>query len=304
MKATLANPHGFCAGVDRAIGIVEAALKKFGAPIYVRHQVVHNKHVVTSLAQKGAIFVDDLKLVPKGATLIFSAHGVSNAVREEAKILGLNIFDATCPLVAKVHSEVKRYVNANHQVILIGHAKHPEVEGTLGQVKHGISLVENIDDVRRLSLDGRGPISYVTQTTLSVDDTKLIVAALQARFPGISGPHKNDICYATQNRQHAVKRLCKDCDLILVVGSTNSSNSNRLKELAEQKGVKAFLIDGAEQVQPEWLTSFASIGVTAGASAPEVLVNQVCDKLVQLGAQMSVMSAPAEGYSFALPQGL
>jgi len=304
MKAILANPHGFCAGVDRAIGVVEAALKKFGAPIYVRHQVVHNKHVVTSLAQKGAIFVDDLKLVPKGATLIFSAHGVSNAVRKEAEMLGLNIFDATCPLVAKVHSEVKSYVDSNQQVILIGHAKHPEVEGTLGQVKHGIYLVENINDVRSLSLNGSSPISYVTQTTLSVDDTQLIVAALRARFPRITGPHKNDICYATQNRQHAVKRLSKDCDLILVVGSTNSSNSNRLKELAEQKGVKAFLIDGAEQVQPEWLTSSTTVGITAGASAPEVLVNQVCDKLIQLGAQMSVMSAPAEGVSFALPKGL
>jgi len=304
MKAILANPHGFCAGVDRAIGVVEAALKKFGAPIYVRHQVVHNKHVVTSLAQKGAIFVDDLKLVPKGATLIFSAHGVSNAVRKEAEMLGLNIFDATCPLVAKVHSEVKSYVDSNQQVILIGHAKHPEVEGTLGQVKHGIYLVENIHGVRSLSLNGSSPISYVTQTTLSVDDTQLIVAALRARFPRITGPHKNDICYATQNRQHAVKRLSKDCDLILVVGSTNSSNSNRLKELAEQKGVKAFLIDGAEQVQPEWLTSSTTVGITAGASAPEVLVNQVCDKLIQLGAQMSVMSAPAEGVSFALPKGL
>jgi len=288
MKVVLANPRGFCAGVDRAIGIVERALEKYGAPVYVRHQVVHNKYVVNSLLAKGAVFVDELSEVPKGATVIFSAHGVSKAIREEARKLGLNVYDAA----------------AGQHVILIGHAGHPEVEGTLGQVKQGVTLVESVADVDQLELDVNTPLSYVSQTTLSVDDTREIISELAARFPNVTGPKRDDICYATQNRQDAVKRLATDCDLVLVVGSTNSSNSNRLRELAEQKGVSAYLVDGADQIQPEWITAAKVIGVTAGASAPEVLVSQLIERLESLGAVTINMDAPEEGVSFSLPQRL
>lgn len=304
MRVVLANPRGFCAGVDRAIGIVERALEKFGAPIYVRHQVVHNKYVVNDLTQKGAVFVEELAEVPRGSTVIFSAHGVSNAVREEADKYGLKVFDATCPLVTKVHTEVKRFVKAGQQVILIGHAGHPEVEGTLGQVREGVTLVENVDDVEKLDLPQDASLAFVSQTTLSVDDTQEIITALQARFPKIGSPRKGDICYATQNRQDAVKRLAEDCDLVLVVGSTNSSNSNRLRELAEQKGVTAYLIDGAEQIEADWLQNKRAVGVTAGASAPEVLVEKVVKTLEAMGATVSLMAAEPEGVAFALPQGL
>ncbi len=304
INVVLANPRGFCAGVDRAIEIVERALEKYGAPVYVRHQVVHNKYVVNSLLAKGAVFIDELSEVPKGATVIFSAHGVSNQVRDEAALLGLNVHDATCPLVTKVHKEVKRFVKSGQHVILIGHAGHPEVVGTLGQVKQGVTLVESAADVAKLELDIHTPLSYVSQTTLSVDDTQEIISELRNKFPNISGPRKDDICYATQNRQDAVKRLALDCDLVLVVGSTNSSNSNRLRELAEQKGIKAHLIDGAEQIKTQWLDAAQKVGVTAGASAPEILVRQVIEALESRGAKTINMDAPTEGVSFSLPQEL
>ena len=304
MKVVLANPRGFCAGVDRAIEIVERALEQFGAPIYVRHQVVHNKFVVKSLTQKGAVFVEELSDVPRGSTLIFSAHGVSKSVRKEADVLGLKGFDATCPLVTKVHTEVMRYRKEGRAVVLIGHAGHPEVEGTLGQVKGGVTLIETIEDVAVFQPKDNTRLAHVSQTTLSVDDTTEIIAALKKRFPYIVGPRKNDICYATQNRQNAVKKLASECDIVLVVGSPNSSNSNRLKELARQNGIDAYLIDGAAEINDKWLQGKISIGVTAGASAPEVLVEQVIDHLRGRNVEVIIMDSPQERVSFALPTGL
>ena len=277
MDIVLANPRGFCAGVDRAIEIVKRALDTLGAPIYVRHEVVHNRYVVDELKQKGAIFVEELDEVPDGATVIFSAHGVSQAVRAEADRRGLRVFDATCPLVTKVHMEVARQCRAGRDMVLIGHAGHPEVEGTMGQWnrQHGsgnIYLVESLEDVATLQVGQPGNLAFTTQTTLSVDDTISIIDALRVRFPTIEGPRHDDICYATQNRQDAVRQLSQQCDLVLVVGSPNSSNSNRLRELAERQGIQAHLVDGADEIDPQWLQGRTRIGVTAGASAPEVLV--------------------------------
>jgi len=304
MQVLLANPRGFCAGVDRAIAIVERALELFGAPIYVRHQVVHNKYVVSCLAEKGAVFIEELSEVPRGSTVVFSAHGVSKLVRAEAEQFGLEVFDATCPLVTKVHTEVIRYRKEGRTVILIGHAGHPEVEGTLGQVKEGVVLVETLQDVAELDPENSHLLAHVSQTTLSVDDTQSIISALRQRFPEIVGPRKNDICYATQNRQDAVKRLTQKCEVILVVGSPNSSNSNRLKELARQSGVEAYLIDGADEIKADWIKDKAYIGVTAGASAPEVLVDQVIECLQGYGGEVLKMDGPDEGVSFALPASL
>jgi 4-hydroxy-3-methylbut-2-enyl diphosphate reductase len=293
MKIKLANPRGFCAGVDRAIEIVNRALEVFGRPIYVRHEVVHNKYVVDDLRNRGAVFVDELDHVPDGAIVIFSAHGVSQAVRNEAERRALRVFDATCPLVTKVHMEVVRYSRDEVECILIGHAGHPEVEGTMGQYNSleggAIYLVESVEDVKTLHVNNPEKVAYVTQTTLSVDDTSKIIDALREKFPLITGPRKNDICYATQNRQDAVKVLAADCDLVLVVGSFNSSNSNRLCELAQRMGADAYLIDTADDINPAWLTDKKSIGVTAGASAPETLVQGVIKQLQLLGA-----SAPEE----------
>jgi len=304
MQVLLANPRGFCAGVDRAIAIVERALELFGAPIYVRHQVVHNKYVVKCLAEKGAVFIEELSEVPRGSTVVFSAHGVSKQVRKEAEQYGLEVFDATCPLVTKVHTEVIRYRKEGRTVILIGHAGHPEVEGTLGQVREGVVLVETLQDVAELTPENPELLAHVSQTTLSVDDTQDIIAALRSRFPAIVGPRKNDICYATQNRQDAVKRLAQECEVILVVGSPNSSNSNRLKELARQSGIEAYLIDGADEIQTGWIKNKRCIGVTAGASAPEVLVDQVIERLQGYGGKIKKMEGPDEGVSFALPSSL
>lgn len=287
----LANPRGFCAGVDRAIDIVDRALELFGAPIYVRHEVVHNRYVVNNLRDKGAVFVEELDEVPDDATVIFSAHGVSQAVRREADRRGLRVFDATCPLVTKVHMEVQKYAREGREVVLIGHAGHPEVEGTIGQYERqggtsgDIYLVERPEDVRGLEVRAPDSLAFVTQTTLSMDDTANVIDALRARFPNITGPRKNDICYATQNRQDAVKQLAEQVDLMLVVGSPNSSNSNRLRELAERKGVEAHLVDSAGQLQESWLEGREAIGVTAGASAPEVLVRQVLEQLQAWGAK-------------------
>lgn len=288
MQVILANPRGFCAGVDRAIDIVERALELFGAPVYVRHEVVHNKFVVDGLRDKGAVFVDELYEVPDNATVIFSAHGVSQAVRREASSRGLKVFDATCPLVTKVHMEVSRYSREGRETILIGHHGHPEVEGTIGQYENAqrgaIYLVESVADVRRLEVQDPERLAFVTQTTLSMDETSDIIDALRARFSNIVGPHKKDICYATQNRQDAVKQLVDKCDLMLVVGSPNSSNSNRLREIAEKKGVEAYLIDGPEVIEDAWLHEKRAVGVTAGASAPEILVQQVVEVLKSKGA--------------------
>ena len=310
MDLILANPRGFCAGVDRAIEIVNRSLELFGAPIYVRHEVVHNKFVVDDLKQRGAVFVEELDEVPDGATVIFSAHGVSRAVRAEADRRGLKVFDATCPLVTKVHLEVSRECRAGRDMVLIGHAGHPEVEGTMGQWKASdtagqIHLVENLADVATLQLLQPEHVSYTTQTTLSVDDTRAIIAALRARFPTIEGPKKDDICYATQNRQDAVRELTRECDLVLVVGSINSSNSNRLRELAEREGVDAHLIDGADEIDPAWLVGRSRIGITAGASAPEVLVRGVIDRLRELDADnLSNLKGEPENMVFALPREL
>ena len=279
----LANPRGFCAGVDRAIEIVERAINKYGAPIYVKHEVVHNKYVVDDLKAKGAIFIEDLDDVPVGKTLIYSAHGVSLQVRTDAKKRKLRVFDATCPLVSKVHAEVIRHRKKGLEVIMIGHKGHPEVEGTMGQASSGILLVESIDDVTKLVVADPEKLAYVTQTTLSVDDAAKIVEALILKYPKIKVPAKEDICYATQNRQDAVKSLAEHCDLIVVVGSSNSSNSNRLREVAETKGVRAFLIDNEADLKPEWLDGVTKVGVTAGASAPEVLVSSVVERLRSLG---------------------
>ncbi|KGM52308.1 4-hydroxy-3-methylbut-2-enyl diphosphate reductase [Lysobacter concretionis Ko07 = DSM 16239] len=310
MDLILANPRGFCAGVDRAIEIVNRSLELFGAPIYVRHEVVHNKFVVDDLKQRGAVFVEELDEVPDGATVIFSAHGVSRAVREEADRRGLKVFDATCPLVTKVHLEVSRECRAGRDMVLIGHAGHPEVEGTMGQWRTGeakgrIYLVENLEDAATLVVDQPDHVSYTTQTTLSVDDTRAIIAALRERFPAIEGPKKDDICYATQNRQDAVRELAGRCDLVLVVGSVNSSNSNRLRELAEREGVQAHLIDGADEIDPAWLVGRKQIGITAGASAPEILVRGVIDRLRELGAGNLVdLKGEPENMVFALPKEL
>ena len=272
----LANPRGFCAGVDRAISIVERALEQFGAPIYVRHEVVHNKFVVDNLREKGAVFIEDLADVPEGATLIYSAHGVSKAVQDEAAARGFRVFDATCPLVTKVHKEVARLDTQGYQIIMIGHAGHPEVEGTMGQLPEGaILLVQTVEDVAKLEVADPDRLSHVSQTTLSVDETKDIIAALKARFPNIKSPPKDDICYATTNRQEAVKQLAAECDIVIVVGSPNSSNSNRLREVAAQRGVDAYMVDNASYLRREWFEGKKQVGVTAGASAPEVLVQEV-----------------------------
>ncbi len=310
MDVVLANPRGFCAGVDRAIEIVERAIDALGAPIYVRHEVVHNRFVVENLRSRGAVFVEELDEVPDGATVIFSAHGVSKAVREEARGRGLKVFDATCPLVTKVHIEVARHCKAGRDVVMIGHAGHPEVEGTLGQwaqagAKGRIFLIETPGDVAGLPLASDADLAFVTQTTLSVDDTQSVIDALRNRFPKIEGPRHDDICYATQNRQDAVKRLGRNCDLVLVVGSPNSSNSNRLRELAEKQGVSAFLIDGAADIDSAWLQGRKSIGVTAGASAPESLVQGVVERLRQLGAEsVRELEGEPENVVFALPKEL
>ncbi|WP_438951552.1 4-hydroxy-3-methylbut-2-enyl diphosphate reductase [Porticoccus sp.] len=309
MEIKLANPRGFCAGVDRAIDVVNRALDIFGAPIYVRHEVVHNKFVVDTLRERGAIFVEELHEVPDNVIVVFSAHGVSQSVRQEAELRQLQVFDATCPLVTKVHMEVVRYSHEGRECILIGHQGHPEVEGTMGQyegVNGGhIYLVENAADVARLEVSDPENLAYVTQTTLSVDDTARVIDALRQRFPAISGPKKDDICYATQNRQDAVKQLALECDLVLVVGSPNSSNSNRLRELADRCGAEAHLIDSAQDIMPNWLVDKKAIGVTAGASAPEVLVRDVINKLEMLGANPPTEIAGAtENISFSMPRAL
>ncbi|MGL6160034.1 4-hydroxy-3-methylbut-2-enyl diphosphate reductase [Microbulbifer sp.] len=309
MQIRLANPRGFCAGVDRAIDIVNRALDVFGAPIYVRHEVVHNKFVVDSLRERGAVFVDELSEVPDDVIVIFSAHGVSKAVQKEATDRGLQVFDATCPLVTKVHMEVSKFSTEGSECILIGHAGHPEVEGTMGQFDTGsggaIYLVEDEKDAAELKVRNPDNLTYVTQTTLSMDDTARVIDALRVRFPNIRGPRKDDICYATQNRQDAVKQLALECDLVLVVGSPNSSNSNRLRELAERCGAGAQLIDGAADIDPAWLSGVRSIGITAGASAPEVLVQEVIDRLQQLGAKLpQEMAGCEENIRFSLPKEL
>jgi 4-hydroxy-3-methylbut-2-enyl diphosphate reductase len=309
MDIYLANPRGFCAGVDRAIDIVERALQIFGAPVYVRHEVVHNRFVVDDLAGKGAVFVEQLDQIPDGATVIFSAHGVPQQVRRRAEQRQLKIFDATCPLVTKVHLEVARHARAAEEVILIGHAGHPEVEGTLGQydAEQGgnIYLVETIEDIEQLEVNSPQSLAYVTQTTLSVDDTRLIIDKLRQKYPDIKGPRNDDICYATQNRQDAVRELAQHVDVFLVLGSTNSSNSNRLRELAEKQGVAAYLIDGADDIDSTWLESARAVGVTAGASAPEILVQQVIARLEKLyGARVIENGGQTENISFQLPKEL
>ena len=309
MDILLANPRGFCAGVDRAIAIVERALESWGAPIYVRHEVVHNRYVVEKLRKDGAVFVEELHEVPDGATVIFSAHGVSQAVREEAGQRGLKVFDATCPLVTKVHMEVARLGRIGRSVVLVGHAGHPEVEGTMGQWNPAnvgeILLVESLENVAGLSPKFAHQLSYVTQTTLSVDDTKAIIAGLREKFPDIEGPRKDDICYATQNRQDAVRRLADSVDLMLVVGSVNSSNSNRLRELAEKQGVRSFLIDGPENIDRRWLDGVTHIGLTAGASAPDKLVRDVIARLQSWGAgNVRELDGEPENITFALPKEL
>lgn len=305
MQIILANPRGFCAGVERAIAIVERALEKFGAPIYVRHEVVHNRFVCDGLRAKGAIFVEELSEVPPGETVIFSAHGVSLAVREEARRRNLRVFDATCPLVTKVHAEVTRMRQEGREIVMIGHKGHPEVEGTMGQSPQGIYLVETAADVASLHIRTPDRLAYVTQTTLSVDDAAQVVAALKLRFPNITGPRKDDICYATQNRQDAVKTLAGATDIVLVVGSKNSSNSNRLREVAETRGTHAYLIDDASQINPVWLEGAANIGITAGASAPEVLVKEVVDALTHNNAApVSQIEGAEEGITFVLPKDL
>lgn len=304
----LANPRGFCAGVDRAIDIVERALELFGAPIYVRHEVVHNRFVVDGLRDKGAVFVEELDEVPDDSTVIFSAHGVSKEVQKAGKARGLKVFDATCPLVTKVHMEVSRYEKQGMECILIGHAGHPEVEGTMGQYtseEGGMYLVESPEDVARLKVKKPEQLAFVTQTTLSVDDTSVVIDALREHFPHITGPSKDDICYATQNRQDAVKKLAVDCDLVIVVGSVNSSNSNRLRELSEKLGTSAYLLDNADELQPEWLEGKQRVGLTAGASAPEVLVQQVVSRLAELGVtEVEEDDGLREDIEFSLPREL
>ncbi|NEX60430.1 4-hydroxy-3-methylbut-2-enyl diphosphate reductase [Noviherbaspirillum galbum] len=301
----LAQPRGFCAGVDRAIDIVERALEQFGAPIYVRHEIVHNAYVVQDLRSKGAIFIEELADVPAGNTVIFSAHGVSKAVQEEAAARGLRVFDATCPLVTKVHVEVSKMRREGREIVMIGHAGHPEVEGTMGQVDEGMHLVETVADVGKLQVRDPGMLAYVSQTTLSVDDTADIIEALKLRFPAIAEPKKGDICYATTNRQEAVKFMAPQVDVVVVVGSPNSSNSNRLREVAEKKGASAYMVDNASQIDPAWLAGKARIGVTAGASAPEVLVQAVIARLKELGARsVRALEGVEENVTFPLPKGL
>lgn len=304
-EVLLAQPRGFCAGVDRAIEIVERAIELHGAPIYVRHEIVHNRYVVEDLRRKGAVFIDELDEAPAGSIVIFSAHGVSRAVRRDAESRGLKVFDATCPLVTKVHVEVTRMRNDGREIIMIGHKGHPEVEGTLGQADGGMYLVETVEDVAAIQVRNPEKLAFVTQTTLSVDDAKEVADALRKRFPSIVEPRKSDICYATQNRQDAVKVLAPQCDLVLVVGSQNSSNSNRLREVAERAGIESHLIDGPESIDPRWLENRSRVGITAGASAPEVLVSAVIARLKELGA-VSVRTMPGleENVSFPLPKGL
>ena len=305
MDILLANPRGFCAGVDRAIAIVEQALSRFGPPIYVRHEVVHNRFVVDDLQRKGAVFVEVLDEIPDGATVIFSAHGVPRSVRVAAEARGLNVFDATCPLVTKVHVEIAKMHYQGREIVMIGHAGHPEVEGTMGQCDGGVYLVESVDDVEALDVRDPSLLAYVTQTTLSVDDAAGIVAALKARFPAIVGPKKDDICYATQNRQDAVKFMSPRVDVVIVVGSPNSSNSNRLREVAANRGVPSYMVDNATELLPEWLEGRQRVGVSAGASAPELLVAQVIERLRALGAaSVTELSGVVERTVFPMPKGL
>ena len=305
MEVLLANPRGFCAGVDRAIAIVEHALAQHGAPIYVRHEVVHNRTVVDDLKRKGAVFVDELDEVPRGATVVFSAHGVSKAVRADAEARGLTVFDATCPLVTKVHVEIAKMREHGRDIVMIGHAGHPEVEGTMGQLDGGVHLVDSVEEVERLVVDDPERLAYVTQTTLSVDDAAAIVQALKRRFPSIVGPKKDDICYATQNRQDAVKVMAPSVDVVIVVGSPNSSNSNRLREVAANLGVPSYMIDTAAELDPSWVAGKRRVGVTAGASAPEVLVRDVIARLRALGARaISELDGTLERVVFPLPAGL
>lgn len=305
MQVLLANPRGFCAGVDRAIEIVERAIVLHGAPIYVRHEVVHNTFVVNDLRAKGAVFVESLDEVPAGSTLIFSAHGVSQEVRREAEARGLKVFDATCPLVTKVHVEVAKMRGQGREIVMIGHRGHPEVEGTMGQSEGGMYLVEGPQDVATLAVGDEHNLAYVTQTTLSMDDAARTVAALKARFPDIVGPKKDDICYATQNRQDAIKTLAQRCDVVIVVGSPNSSNSNRLREVAEQQGIAAYMVDNASELLPEWVAGKQTVGITAGASAPEVLVQAVIERLRGLGAtDVQTLDGISERVTFPLPKGL
>src|SRR5213595_2274111 len=303
MEILLANPRGFCAGVQRALDIVERAPAPHGAPIYVRHEIVHNKYVVDDLRAKGAVFVEELDEVPAGATVIFSAHGVSKAVRAEAEQRGLKVFDATCPLVTKVHVEVAKMLKAGYEIVMIGHRGHPEAEGTMGQAERAMYLVETLGDVAGLEPRNPAKLAYVTQTTLSVDDAHTMVAALKARFPSIRGPKRDDICYATQNRQDAVKFMAPQCDVVIVVGSPNSSNSNRLREVAEHIGAEAYMVDSAADLKPEWLEGKTRIGVTAGASAPEVLVNELIARLKALGARsVRPLAGIEETVVFSLPR--
>jgi len=305
MEILLANPRGFCAGVDRAIEIVERALAVHGAPIYVRHEVVHNKFVVEDLRRKGAVFVEETSEIPAGATAVFSAHGVSQAVRQEAAARGLRVFDATCPLVTKVHAEVRKMHASGREIVMIGHAGHPEVEGTMGQIGDGIHLVERPEDVGRLVVRDPDNLAYVTQTTLSVDDARNVIDALRTRFPSILAPKKDDICYATQNRQDAVKRLSEVCDVVIVVGSPNSSNSNRLREVAANQGVEAYMVDKADELRAEWVAGKQRIGLTAGASAPEILVQDVVERLKALGAvDVREFGGITENVTFHLPKAL
>jgi 4-hydroxy-3-methylbut-2-enyl diphosphate reductase len=305
MDVLLANPRGFCAGVERAIEIVERALEQFGAPIYVRHEIVHNKTVVESLRAKGAVFVEELDEVPAGGTVIFSAHGVSKAVQAEADRRGLKVFDATCPLVTKVHVEVAKMLRQGYEIVMIGHHGHPEAEGTMGQSAAGMHLVETLEEVATLQVAAPDKLAYVTQTTLSVDDATAMVAALRQRFPAIRGPKRDDICYATQNRQDAVKFMAPQCDVVIVVGSPNSSNSNRLREVAEHIGAQAYMVDSAADLRPEWIAGKRRVGVTAGASAPEVLVSELVERLKALGAQsVRPLEGISETVSFTLPREL
>ena len=305
IRVVLAQPRGFCAGVERAIEIVERALKKYGPPIYVRHEIVHNRHVVEDLRKRGAVFVDELEEIPPGAMTIFSAHGVAKTVEQQAAQRGLPVIDATCPLVAKVHNEGRRYAGQGREIVLVGHAGHAEVEGTIGQVPAKVHLVQTVADVGRLVVSDPDKLAYITQTTLSVDDTRGIIAALKARFPSIVGPDVRDICYATQNRQHAVRKLADAVDMILVVGSRNSSNSNRLREIGEETGKPAYLIDDADAMQPEWFDGVGSVGLTAGASAPELLVQDVLDGLRRFGEiEISTLAGVAEDVRFRFPKEL
>jgi 4-hydroxy-3-methylbut-2-enyl diphosphate reductase len=305
MEIMLANPRGFCAGVERAIAIVERALALHGAPIYVRHEIVHNRYVVDSLRAKGAVFVDELEQVPPGGIVVFSAHGVAKAVEAEAERRGLKVFDATCPLVTKVHMEVAKMLREGYEIVMIGHKGHPEAEGTMGQAASGMHLVETLEDVAELEVSAPDRLAYVTQTTLSVDDATAMIAALRRRFPSIRGPKKDDICYATQNRQDAVKLMAPRCDVVIVVGSPNSSNSNRLREVAEHMGAQAYMVDSAADLRPEWIAGRRRVGVTAGASAPEVLVRELIDRLKALGAASVLpLEGITEEVAFSLPREL